>query len=182
MILKDTKHKFVFFLLVVDELLRFFAPFLLFINPLVAIPANILFDLVDYPLFRFSGFSWETSHRFDKMMDYWWYIVILVFSLISNLPITPIIIVLFLWRSIGQFLTVVSKNEKLLLLFPNTTEWYFDLFIILSAVGLEKLYFTPESKLLLVIPCILFGESVEWVIHYGKPYAKFLKKTFGLTV
>ena len=167
-------------ILVADEICRFLAPFLIFYNPLFAVFVNIFFDFIDYPLFYFSGFKWEIAHRFDKLMDYWWYLFILIYSLTSGFYFKEIIILLFVIRSVGQIATIVTKNERLLIFFPNLMEWFFLANLLFDYLGFKM---TLDTRLFVtLVISLIIGLSLEWTIHIGKPYARFYKSLIGIKV
>ena len=135
--MKNKKKKNELFPLLVTVLMcRFLVPFLLFIQPLVAIPLSLLLDAVDGQLFFNSGYKWKMYNQVDKTLDYWWYVFLLIFLIQKHPQASIIAITLFIVRSLGQFIGVFLSHERAYLLFPNAFEW-FAFLIILSATRVE---------------------------------------------
>lgn len=102
---------------------RFILPFNIFSHPIFSSIASGFLDYIDcYLAFR-ARFTWKQYHLYDKLIDYWWYIFVLLYS--WNTEIRIIILLLFIYRTVGQALTIITGYEKLLLYFPNAFEKYF---------------------------------------------------------
>lgn len=139
--------------LVLVETLRIGIPFLVFAHPLIALTSSLLLDNIDGQLFYETGAKWSYYNVVDKLLDYWWYIFIVLYLL--NTPIFGIAILLFLYRSIGQFIGIVKKDEKIYRWFPNVLEWFFLLYLLLPHL---------EIYVSLTIS-FLWSLFVEWFIH-----------------
>ncbi|OGK23417.1 hypothetical protein A3A46_03150 [Candidatus Roizmanbacteria bacterium RIFCSPLOWO2_01_FULL_37_13] len=172
---KRKKYKILLFL---NEFLRLLAPFLIFFNPLMTSVLSLIFDEADFYLFYKSGYKWIYYHIIDKLLDYWWYIFILIYSL--DKPIKFFVIILFIYRSLGQFLSIISRNEKLLLLFPNILERYFNIYILLLYLGFSKVLLESWNIALLALGTII-AFYIEWINHIKKPYY-ITKKIFKVDV
>ena len=165
-------------LLFLNESVRLVGPFLIFFNPLLASALSLIFDEADFYLFYKSGYKLIYYHIIDKLLDYWWYIFILIYSL--GQPINNFVIILFIYRSLGQFLSIISRNEKLLLLFPNILERYFNIYILLLYLGVSKLSLGNWNITLLALGTII-AFYIEWINHIKKPYY-ITKKIFKVDV
>lgn len=163
--------------LVIIEILRVFDPLLIFFNPLLASIGSLILDGVDGILFFRAGYKWQTYNLVDKIMDYWWYIFILIYSI--NLPIFTIILVLFVYRTIGQAIGLVTMKEKYYIFFPNILEWFFDFFIVIQLFGFAHLFSSGNFNIIILglSSCIAF--YIEWRTHIKRDsiIAKNILKT-----
>src|SRR5579859_4074454 len=93
---------------VLIEILRFTSPILIFINPYLAVIVSNFLDLIDSDFAFYSQLvTWKQYYLLDKIFDYWWYIFIVLYS--ANKTIFPFILALFIFRGIGQLLTIFKK-------------------------------------------------------------------------
>ncbi len=147
---------------------RIIGPFFVFLTPvLVAIVLYFLDSVDGYLAFR-SKLTWKQYHLYDKVLDYWWYIFILLFSF--DKPIFPIILILFIYRSIGQVLTVLTLNETLLIFFPNILEHYFWFYLASFLVGGISFLFQWPFQILPLLASFVVAVVIEYMIHYKKQY------------
>ena len=155
--------------LYLNIIFRIFGPLALFLSAPIGIFLAWVSDKPDgYLTFRL-GWKFKKYHRLDKILDYWWYIIILIYSF--RLVIFPTILVLFLFRSIGQIISLVSAKEKYLLLFPNCLEVFFALYLVFSYLLPNYLWlFTSYNKLIIISFCFLFALSQEYRINIKKIY------------
>ena len=154
--------------LILVETSRLIAPFFIFPNPLVPSILVLTLDSIDGSLFYKSGYNWKVYNLIDKLLDYWWYIFIVIYSL--SLPIFPIILILFAYRTIGQLLGLLTQNEKVYIFFPNILEKYFYLFVVLTFLGYENLFLKTVTNSLILIISISISLFTEWAIHKKKIY------------
>ena len=148
-------------LLLIDEIARFFIVFLIFVNPVLAVLLSFLFDYLDAPLAYLSQvMSRRTFYILDKIMDYWFYVFILISSF--TLPIFPIVLVLFLYRTIGQLLTIFTYNEIYLVIFFNLLDIFFLAYFLTGRSDI--------SLLILLLPVAL---AREYEIHFRPVTLKY---------
>lgn len=146
--------------------LRFITPLYIFINPGIGTAASVFLDAVDgYFSFKAKK-TWEWYHTLDKLADYWWYILIVVYSYVTHLPIFGTLLVLFLYRSIGQFISLRKKESWMLIFFPNILENYFIAYLIFG-----RLMLVEPISLYIWMVCIAFAFAREYVLHIKKAYA-----------
>lgn len=148
--------------LTVVIILRICVPFFIFRNPLIAFIFSLILDQADGQLFYNSGYRWEQYNKIDKVLDYWWYLFILIF--LWGRSIFPIAAVLLAYRSIGQFLGIVYNKEEAYLWFPNILEWFF----------LAQLLFSEINIFVALTISVVWALLVEWGIH--KSQAHILSK------
>ncbi|MBT6401202.1 hypothetical protein HN803_05660 [candidate division WWE3 bacterium] len=153
-------------------------PFIIFKFPFLAIFLNLFLDAPDGFISYKSGWKWKRYHVYDKIADWWWYLFIVFYS--SSLPIFPIILTLFVIRSIGQFYSAYTKNEKMLLYTPNIMEYYFVFYLISTKLaGLTVEMLSPFNLILLLV-AVIVSISQEYRIHVKKSY--FANSVFGLSI
>ncbi|HSJ56882.1 MAG TPA: hypothetical protein VLC95_06860 [Anaerolineae bacterium] len=108
--------------------LRLLVPLLIPRYPLPAILAALLLDGVDQTLFeQFTALPLEGYQGYDKALDIY-YLTIAYISTLANWEDRFALRLgraLFYWRLIGVALFEVTDVRGLLLLFPNTFEYYF---------------------------------------------------------
>ena len=138
--------------------LRICTPLLIFIQPLLALGTSLVLDAIDGQLFFNAGYRWEQYNRVDKILDYWWYICIIIFFWSSALFIPALLF--FIFRSIGQALGIILKKEKIYVLFPNILEWFFLLSILFPSVTLG----------IQIGISIIMAICVEFFIHVKNPH------------
>ena len=114
-------------ILVVVVLLRFLIPLGAFRYPLPAILLSLVIDAADQTVL--AAFDAEPSNyqQYDKALDVY-YLAIAYMSTLRNWPVGAAFRVsqfLWYWRLIGVLLFEVSFNRSLLLIFPNTFEFFF---------------------------------------------------------
>lgn len=136
---------------------------LLFIQPHIAEVLTLLLDGFDSGVAYKAGYSWRKYTKYDKALDYWWYIFVLLFCF--NTPIFNVMLVLFAIRSVGQILTILTAKHELLFWFPNIFEHYFILYLLAVLFPKYLVYF---SGWLIIIP--LFIATItkmpqEYILH-----------------
>ncbi|MCJ7740060.1 hypothetical protein MUP32_01940 [Candidatus Microgenomates bacterium] len=140
-------------ILIIILLCRIGVPFLIFSYPLQTFLLTIILDYFDGLLFNLLGFRWYQYNTIDKILDYWWYLFILLF--LRGQTVFTIGLILFIYRGIGQFIGIVMRNEKVYLYFPNILEWFF----------LTNLLFPNSQTNILLLVSISWSLIIEWLIH-----------------
>lgn len=143
---------------------RFLIPFFVFSFPLfTTITADVL-DRLDFLFAYNAGWSWKKYLIYDKIFDWWWYVFILLYS--YGKYIFLLILVLFIYRTIGQIITIFTENSKLLILFPNILELYFWLFIFLRFITPQyEFILTGSFSLISLLICTVLAVLREYYIH-----------------
>jgi hypothetical protein len=108
-------------------LARFVLPFFIFRYPLPAILACLLLDGVDQTIFQLFGVEPPNYQSYDKAMDVFYLSIAYLASLRnwSNPAAVRISRFLFFYRQIGVLLFELTGLRFLLLVFPNTFEYFF---------------------------------------------------------
>ncbi len=153
-----------YFGLVIFVGLRTILPVLLFLNPLW-VAVLYIFVLDDFDVYFAAKAGWTKRHYFicDKLLDYWWYLFILIFGL--GTPLAGVFVVLFIYRSVGQIWAL--HKEEVLLFFPGIIELYFLGYLILVRFWPQALANTTGQTVLLVIATVL-ALIREYIIHIKK--------------
>jgi hypothetical protein len=152
-------------------LARFFIPLAIPKYPLPAIIAALLLDMVDQTIFQlFTNLPLEGYQSYDKALDIY-YLTITYLSTLrnwSNIFAFKISRFLFYYRLIGAVIFELTQLRAVLLIFPNTFEYFF---IFYEAVRLKwnPLVLTKE-KLLLTTALIWVFVKIpqEYWIHVAQ--------------
>ncbi len=153
-------------ILIIVGVLRFVIPFFIFSNPILVTSVSFLLDTIDSEISYRSGMSWRIYLMYDKSLDYWWYIFILIFSI--HLPIFPIILILFVIRSIGHFLVLLTGNEKYFVYFPNVLEIYFIFYLISSVFRPLSVLFVGANQIIPLLITTIVVIPREYAVHIIK--------------
>lgn len=153
--------------LLLVAIFRFIAPILIFYNPILITVISFSLDTVDSEIAFRAKLSWKAYSLYDKLLDYWWYIWILIFCL--NLSIFPIILILFIIRSISQIAFFFTKKEKYFFYFPNILEVFFILYLFSSG--------SIDVPILLLISTLIVLPR-EYIVHIKK-IALFMPKAYS---
>lgn len=107
---------------------RFFIPLSIPKYPLPGIIASLLLDAVDQTIFQqFTGLPLEGYQSYDKALDIY-YLAITYLSTMrnwSNISAFEVGRFLFYYRLVGVALFELTQTRALLLIFPNTFEYFF---------------------------------------------------------
>jgi hypothetical protein len=113
------------FLVVVGA--RFLVPLLIPRFPLPAIVAALVLDGIDQTVFQWFGFDPPGYQGYDKAMDVY-YLAIAYLSTLRNWTSRPAVRVarfLYFYRLIGVVAFELTEWRPLLMIFPNTFEYFF---------------------------------------------------------
>jgi hypothetical protein len=108
-------------------LVRFVLPLAIFRYPLPAIIACLIVDGIDQTVFQTFGFDPPFYQGYDKAMDVF-YLGIAYIATMRNwtsLPAFQVSRFLFFYRQIGVVAFELTQVRALLLIFPNTFEYFF---------------------------------------------------------
>jgi hypothetical protein len=106
---------------------RFFVPLLIPRYPLPAIVAALILDGVDQTIFQAFGYDPPGYQGYDKAMDVY-YLAIAYLSTLRNWTSRPAVLVarfLYFYRLIGVVAFELTDWRPLLMIFPNTFEYFF---------------------------------------------------------
>jgi hypothetical protein len=107
---------------------RFLVPLLIPRYPLPAILASLIIDAADQTIFQqFPSLSLEGYQGYDKALDIYYLTIAYISTLRNwtNLFAFQVSRFLFYWRLVGVALFELTHLRPLLLVFPNTFEYFF---------------------------------------------------------
>lgn len=145
---------------------RFLLPFFLFSYPIIVIIFSVLLDTLDGHIAFWAGWRWRNYNTYDKLLDWWWYVWVLLFCL--QTPIFGVMGILFLFRSIGQFLALISSNPKYFVWFPNIFEKYFLLFFGSWFITPPAALFSGWYQVIPLTASIILAIWFEYIAHIDK--------------
>jgi len=151
--------KFLYILIIILRI--FFSP-LIFIWPLLSIIVSFFLDLIDAD-FAHKVVSKRLYQIIDKNLDLWWFINIMIYSYIYYPGYKFYLLVLFIYRVVGQLIYYFSGKRGVLVFFPN----FFELVFFLIFLG--KNYFPSiiSGQFFYFIHFIIFFIKIfqEWFLH-----------------
>jgi hypothetical protein len=107
---------------------RFIVPLTIPRYPLPGITASLILDAVDQTIFQqFPGLDLKNYQGYDKALDIY-YLTIAYISTLRNWKnhfAFQVSRFLFYWRLVGVALFELTQLRMLLLIFPNTFEYFF---------------------------------------------------------
>lgn len=144
---------------------KFILPVIFLFQPL-AIWANYFLDIIDGDLLMGLGLSDYTYQTIDKAADYFSYIFMLILGL--RWRIKKPVLILFIYRTIGQLLFFITRNEQFFFIFQNFLEplllvYTFLIFKTKSEPNAYKLYQLHRTKIWLGI--VIYKVINEWYLH-----------------
>ena len=108
-------------------LIRFFLPFTILRWPLPGVVACLVVDGIDQTVFQWFGYDPPFYQGYDKAMDVF-YLGVAYISTLRNwvsMPAFNVSRLLFFYRQIGVVAFELSQVRALLMIFPNTFEYFF---------------------------------------------------------
>lgn len=153
----------------------FFGPTIFFFPHITAIAAFFL-DWIDGELFKRAGYERKQYSFYDKILDYYWYVWIVLYVAQTGFVLKELLLFLFVYRSIGQFLYLKFKKGIILFMFPNIFEILF--LVLLFVNPLQKWYVVSHitETLSLITIFVLIREYVLH-IHLANLSGMFTGKT-----
>ncbi len=108
-------------------LVRFALPFTILRYPLPGVLACLVVDAADQTIFQWFGYDPPFYQGYDKAMDVF-YLAMAYISMLRNWTDPAALVVarlLFYWRQVGVALYELIDLSALLMIFPNTFEYFF---------------------------------------------------------
>ena len=137
---------------------------LLFLNPLIAVVVSMFLDTVDAPAVFKVKHKWSFYTRYDKALDLWWYIFIVIYC--RNLFIYPVILALFIFRAIGQVPAIFTTRHKILFWFPNVLENFFVLYLLVVYFWPQYLFYFVGWNVIIPIGIAFLSKiPQEFILH-----------------
>src|SRR5260221_3037892 len=153
--------------LIIIGISRFIAPLFLALNPIGIYLICAFLDIVDGQVAYQAGFSFRRYSLYDKLLDYWLYIGIILFC--YQLSIFPVIFILFIIRSVSQFLVEFTRKDIYFLYFPSILERFF-VFYLLSLIYQPLAYlFIGNNQIIPLTISIFITLPHEYLFHVNGP-------------
>lgn len=140
----------------------------IFLFPTSATLWTFLTDWADGEFFKRAGFTKSRYQTIDKILDYYWYVFILLFILFNPVPQKTLFYFLFGVRTIGQLIYFINRKEEALFFFPNVFEILFYVYVLSLVVPrMNEYLYLPKllSTLAIIIPVVLVR---EYILHIRK--------------
>lgn len=149
--------------------LRFVSPPLVLVNPIAGTAINLTLDAIDgYVAFR-AKLTHQAYHIYDKLLDYWWYLWIVIAS--RHLAIFPILWITFLFRTPGQFLALLRKNPIYLFWFPNILESFYVGYVLSLIFPVFTPLFSPSRQIIPLGIATAVALVREYILHVKRLFA-----------
>jgi hypothetical protein len=156
------------FLQIIIIALKFIIPALLLVFPFAAAWLNYLLDVIDGDMLQSLGMSDYNYQTVDKFADYVSYIFMLILGFRWRIKKT--IIGLFVYRTIGQALFFITRNELMFFYFQNFLEPLVMIYtlLIFKQKSEEKAYLTYKKYFILIWGIIIaYKVWNEWYLHFA---------------
>ncbi|MFK8022689.1 MAG: hypothetical protein AB8G26_01890 [Ilumatobacter sp.] len=160
-------------------LLRLFVPLLILRYPLPAIVFALVLDAADQTIFQaWTDLDLTTYQSYDKALDVFYLAIAYIATFRNWRNPTAIAAAVFLWyyRLIGVTLFELTEWRPLLLIFPNTFEYYF---IAIAVVRLRWSDRTLSPRTVVTIAAciwVFIKLPQEWWIHIAQlDFTDFVK-------
>lgn len=147
---------------------RLVSPFLIFVNPLLAVLFMIVFDAFDGLYAARGGIKSIEYQHIDKTLDLVWYTI--TFALVILDPrfyiFRELLALLYAYRLFGFFVFLKTHQRKLFLLFANFYENVF--ILILIGVIVPQLSFLIEPPFLVPMFALVIMLKLiqEYIAHF----------------
>lgn len=161
-------------------LLKILVPALMLKLPIFGLWGNYFLDVVDGDILLSLGLEENTYQTIDKLADLVSYIFMLFLGL--RWSIRKTILILFIYRLIGQMLFFITGNELIFFYFQNFLEPLMMIYaLILFKQKSEKKAYVTYKKYLILIWAIVLVYKVwnEWYLHFANIDLSLL--LFGFT-
>ena len=179
----DTSDLIIFFIVVA---LRFIVPLFIPRFPLPAILLALVIDAADQTIFQqFTNLNLDGYQNYDKALDIF-YLTVAFLAVYRNWTnSTAIVVARFLWyyRLLGVWLFEVFQERWLLMIFPNTFEYFFIAYELLRTQWDPRRLTRKVVYGIAAFIWIFIKLPQEWWIHVAQlDFTDFMKEdVFGTT-
>lgn len=161
--------------------LKFVVPSLMVRSPFAGAWGTYVLDSVDGDVLLELGVPEETYQTIDKAADYFSYVVMLIVGL--RWRIRRLIVLLFVYRSVGQALFFTTRNELAFVYFPNFLEPLVLAYTLLlfRHKGREPRAYAAYRRYRVPVWIAVIGYKLwnEWSLHVAN--IDFSERIFGFT-
>jgi hypothetical protein len=163
----DTPDMVIFWAVVMA---RFFVPLLIPKYPFPGVMACLVLDTIDQTIFQLTGMSFEGYQEYDKALDVY-YLAITYLSTFrnwSNFFAFKINRFLFYYRLVGVALFELTDLGLLLLIFPNTSEYFFIFYELVSLKKNPDLLTKKKIIVTVALIWIFIKLPQEYLLHIAQ--------------
>ncbi len=155
-------NKFLYYLIVA---LRILVAPLVFIWPLLSVILSFFLDVVDIEFASRRVLTLSKYERYDKALDTWWYINVMIFAWFQMPNYRYILLILFVFRTIGEVIFFIKNDRWIFFLFPNFFENIF--FLIFFSIYFKPLHFLLSEKYIYFSLSVVIIAKIfqEWWVH-----------------
>ena len=150
--------------------LRFFVPLLIPRYPLPAVLASLVLDAVDHSIFQAFGYNPPNYQGYDKAMDVYYQAIAYV-STLRNWTSPSAYRVgrfLYFYRLVGVTAFELSGWRPLLLIFPNTFEYFFIAYEVVRMQRDPRRYTLRFWVWVAAVIWVVVKLPQEWWIHVAQ--------------
>jgi hypothetical protein len=148
---------------------KFIVPALMLRFPFYGVWGTYVLDIVDGDVLLQLGVSDATYQTIDKAADYFSYVIMLIIGL--RWRIKSLIVLLFVYRTIGQVLFFVTRQEIVFFYFQNFLEplvLVYTFLLFRHHESEERAYASYRKHLGLIwILIVAYKVWNEWYLHYA---------------
>lgn len=154
--------KFLYYFIV---LLRIVAAPLIYVWPLLSVILSFFLDVVDIEFASRKVLTLSKYERYDKVLDTWWYINVMIFVWFQMPNYRYILLILFVFRTIGEVIFFIKNDRRIFFLFPNFFENIF--FLIFFSIYYKPLHFLLSEKYIYLSLSVVIIAKIfqEWWVH-----------------
>ncbi|OGM19099.1 hypothetical protein A2686_00880 [Candidatus Woesebacteria bacterium RIFCSPHIGHO2_01_FULL_38_10] len=160
--------------------LKFLIPTFLLKFPFYASWSNYFLDVVDGDILRSLGMGEYPYQMIDKLADFYSYFFMMFLGLRFRIKNT--VVILFIYRAVGQILFFLTRNELVFFYFQNFLEPLIMTYtLLLFKLKSEKKAYKTYKNYLKLIWGIIFAYKIwnEWTLHFAN--VDLSKKFLGFT-
>lgn len=135
--------------------------------PFYAYVVNAILDACDGPLYKhYMKINPVTAQVYDKVLDVWMYTFAIAYSISQPQIFTFILILLYVFRLVGQAIFFEYHNKRIFVYFPNFFEPTYIIFYAIVAMGMGSIMYDAATLLTLSIAIFIFKFGNELFLHY----------------
>ncbi len=170
--------------------LKFALPVMIPFVPFLAGWGNFVLDTIDGDLLIPLGLADTTYQPIDKIADWATYIGMVVLAYKMRWPFKTLVMGLFVFRSIGQLLFLLTRKELVFFLFPNFLEPFF--LIVVSMLAFQRVVRRHKQwreqayqavfryKWLIGLFVVVYKMQDEYITHVGNiDRSELIQRLFG---
>ena len=144
---------------------RFIGVAILFVYPLAGWLILTALDTWDYGISLRAGIDFKKYQIFDKSLDLWFNVFMLLSAWYYQWPNSSIFLALFLLRFLGEMFLLLTHKRIFLLYFPNIIHFFYPLYLVYLYLLQDK-YNNNLVLLILLVVAALPKLFEEYLLHY----------------